>query len=189
MLQTITQIIEQYSIFIAAFIFALIAIVYLNRKRIKRAWMNFKTRRQLNRLGIKQLTDVQLPDGLGHFFTIDRLIMRNNGISLIMHNRFPGKIFCADNIDEWTQMLGQKSYTFKNPLSELDYQINTLSTSIPNIPVNGFIFFDHLSEFPKGHPERVIHYKEIPEELKRNKEDKVQENIAAAWQKLLEIKN
>ena len=85
-------------------------------------------------------------------------------------------------------MLGQKSYTFKNPLPELDYQIRTLSASIPNIPVNGFIFFDYQAEFPKGHPDRVIHCKEIPEELIRHKNDKAQANIEGAWQKLLEIK-
>jgi len=188
MLQTIMQITEQYVMLIAAFCAALIVIIFLSRNKIKNYWLNFKIRRQLNRFGIKQLSNVQWPDGLDHYFNIDRLIMRHDGISLLMYKRFHGKIFCADNIDEWTQMIGQKSYTFANPLNELDYQINTLSEAIPGIPVNGFIYFDHLSEFPKGHPDRVIHYKKTPEELKRNKDDTVQENIASAWEKLLQMK-
>ena len=186
MFQTI---IEQYAIYIAAFAFTIVAALYLSRNKIKHAWFNFKIRRHLSHLGIKQISDVQWPDGLDHYFTIDRLIMRHDGISLLMYKRYPGKIFCADNIEEWTQMIGQKSYPFENPFNELNYQINTLSESIPNIPVNGYVFFDNLSEFPKGHPDRVIHYKEIPDELKLNKQNSVQENIAAAWEQLLQIKN
>ncbi|MDH5612129.1 MAG: NERD domain-containing protein [Gammaproteobacteria bacterium] len=187
MLQTITQITEQHLIIIAAVIFISL-IVYLSRKKIKHYWLNFKTYRQLNRLGIEQLINVQWPDGLGHYFTIDRLVMRNDAISLIMYKCYPGKIFCADHIDEWTQMLGQRSYSFENPLHELDYQINTLSASIPDIPVNGYLFFDHLSEFPKGHPDRVIHSKKIPDELIGNKQDSAQQDILDAWQQLIKIK-
>ena len=189
MLQTITQITEQYAMLIAAISTTFIVLIYLSRKKIKHYWLNFKIRRQLNRFGVKQLSNVKWPDGLDHYFNIDRLIMRHDGISLLMYKRFHGKIFCADNIDEWTQMIGQKSYTFENPLNELDYQINVLSEAIPGIPVNGFIYFDHLSEFPKGHPDRVIHYKKLPEELSHNKGDAVQENISSAWEKLLQIKN
>ena len=189
-LQTITPIIEQYAIYIAAFAFTFIlAVIFLSRKKIKQNWLNFKIRRLLSRLGIKRLTNVQWPDGLDHYFTIDHLIMRHDGISIIMHKRFPGKIFCAEKIDEWTQMFGQKSYPFKNPLHELDYQINTLSESFPNIHVNGYIFFDHLSEFPKGHPDRVFYYKETPEELKYDTQNKVKENIATAWEELLRTIN
>lgn len=186
-LQTITPIIEQYVIYITAFAIAII-VIYLSRKKIKHHWLNFKVRRYLGHLGIKQLSDVKWPDGLDHYFTIDRLIMRNDGISILMYMRYPGKIFCADNIEEWTQMIGQRSYPFKNPFSELNYQINALSESVPDIPVNGYVFFDFLSEFPKGHPDRVIHYKEIPKGLKRDKENNAQKNVLAAWEKLLQIK-
>ena len=189
MLQTITPIIEQYAIHIAAFTFTIITVLYLSRNKIKRDWFNFKIHRQLSNLGIKQLSNVHWPDGLDHYFTIDRLIMRHDGISLLMYMPYPGKIFCADNIEEWTQMIGQKSYTFKNPFNELNYQINTLSESIPDIPVNGYVFFDQLSEFPKGHPDRVIHYKEIPKELRPNKQIEVENNIEDAWETLLKIKN
>jgi len=187
MLQTTMQITEQYSIIIAAVIVISLA-GYLGRKKITHYWLNFKTYRQLNHLGIEQLINVQWPDGLGHYFTIDRLVMGNDAISLIMYKCYPGKIFCADHIDEWTQMLGQRSYSFQNPLHELDYQINTISASIPNIPVNGYLFFDHLSEFPKGHPDRVIHGRKIPDNLIHKKQDTVQENVLNAWQQLIKIK-
>ena len=82
-------------------------------------------------------------------------------------------------------MIGQKSYRFKNPLHELDYQIKAISASIPNVPVNGFLFFHHLAAFPKGHPERVIYLENIPAELIRDKKKPVETSVDAAWSDLV----
>jgi len=182
--QTVNLIIEPYA-FSVALVISLLAVVLLNRRKIKHIWLNFKTRYRLNRLGFKQKTNFQWPDGLGNYFTIDRLILRHDGITLLVYKQYPGKIFCADNIDDWTQMLGQKSYRFKNPLGDLDCQIQAISACIPNVPVNGFLFFDQLAEFPKGHPDRVIYLKKIPEELRRDKNLEVEESVLSAWKQLL----
>jgi hypothetical protein len=183
--QVTTQIIDQYALQIALILAALVIVILLNRRKIKHSWLNFKTRYCLNHLGVKQKSNIQWPDGLGHYFTIDRLILRHDGISLLVYKQYPGKIFCADHIDDWTQMLGKKSYRFKNPLADLDYQIKAVSACIPDVPVNGFLFFDHLAEFPKGHPDRIIHPKKIPEELKRSKKQQVDTSVMSAWKKLL----
>ena len=169
---------------IASVSILLVIIIFLNRGKIRHIWLNFKTRYCLNRLGFKQKTNFQWPDGLGHYFTIDRLILRHDGISLLVHKRYPGKIFCADKMDDWTQMLGKKSYRFKNPLNDLDCLINTVSACIPGVPVDGFLFFDHMAEFPKGHPERVIYLNKIPEELLVDKKLEVQASVMSAWQQL-----
>jgi hypothetical protein len=181
----IPQTIDNYIIASVLAPVSLLVVIFLARSKIKHAWLNFKTRYRLNRLGLKQIANVQWPDGLGHYFTIDRLILRNNGITLLVYKQYPGKIFCADHIDDWTQMLGQKSYRFKNPFYDLDYQVKTIASCIPGVPVNGFLFFDQLAEFPKGHPDRVIHIKNIPEELKQNKRPQVEKSVLAAWNKLL----
>jgi len=81
-------------------------------------------------------------------------------------------------------MIGRKSYKFENPLYELESQISSISTIIPDIPVDGFLFFDHFTVFPKGHPARVIHPLEIPDELQQNNRHKVEPPIMAAWKKL-----
>ena len=182
--QTVTEIIEPYA-FPVALAIILLAVVLLNHRKIKHIWLNFKTSYRLNRLGFKQKLNFQWPDGLGNYFTIDRLILRHDGITLLVYKQYPGKIFCADNIDDWTQMLGQKSYRFKNPLGDLDCQIKAISACIPNVPVNGFLFFDQLAEFPKGHPDRVIYLKKIPEELRRDKNLEVEESVLSAWKQLL----
>lgn len=181
--QVITEIVNHQTLPYALILAALAFVALLNFKRIRLGWLNFKTRYCLNHLGLEQVSNITCPDGLGHDFTIDRLILRHDGISLLVFKQYPGKIFCADHIDNWTQMLGQKSYSFNNPLFELDYQLKAISSCIPGVPVNGFLFFDHLAEFPKGHPQRVIHPNSIPVSLKRNTLPPVEIPVMEAWEK------
>jgi hypothetical protein len=164
----------------------LIVAIYLARHKISSSWMNRKTFYQLNRLGQQQIANVRWPDGLGNSFTIDRLILRPDGISLLIYKRYPGKIFCAERIDDWTQMLGKRSYRFKNPLDDLDFQVRVISAFIPGVPVNGYLFFDHLTEFPKGHPDRVIRFENMPAELRENGRRYVEAPVMSAWKKLLQ---
>ena len=177
----------QYLLLVISVLLLVAVVIFLNRQRIKYTWLNFKTRYRLNRLGFEQKVNFQWPDGMGHHFTIDRLILRQDGISLLAYKQYPGKIFCADNIDDWTQMLGQKSYRFKNPLSDLDDQVKAISANIPDVPVNGFLFFDHLAEFPKGHPDRVIYLENIPAELKPGKDLDVKASVMSAWTQLTRV--
>lgn len=181
------EVISQYGLYTAVALLVVAVILILNRRKINHIWLNVKTRYKLKRLGYKQISNFQCPDGLGHYFTIDRLILRHAGITLVVSKQYPGKIFCADNIDDWTQMLGLKSYRFKNPLDDLDYQIKAISALIPGVPVNGFLFFDHQATFPKGHPERVIYLDKIPDELKRSNNVKVETSVMSAWKQLTSI--
>jgi hypothetical protein len=186
--QVIHQITGNEFSVIAAFFLLLFMILYLNRKRISQTWQNIKIRYCLNHLGQKQILNIRCPDGLDDYFIIDRLILRTNGITVLVYKKYPGKIFCADNIDEWIQMIGQKSFPFKNPLFELDYQIKAISACVPGIDVDGYLFFDHLAEFPKGHPQRVINTQVLPQPLKRNKQLSVEPDVLSAWNTLQSFK-
>jgi len=158
-------------------------IFFVFKQQIRQAWKNHRTQSFLKGLANKQYKQLKCPDGLGYHYTIDHVLLRPNGISLLVYNKFPGKIFCAENIDEWTQMLGQKSYRFKNPLYDLDCKIKAVKACVPDVDVDGFLFFDQQTEFPKGCPNRVIFKDNIPETLMRSK-TKVQKPVLAAWQKL-----
>ncbi|MDJ0882289.1 MAG: NERD domain-containing protein [Gammaproteobacteria bacterium] len=170
----------------AAFLLLLI-ILYLIRKRISQAWVYLSTQYRLNHLGQAQLSNINCPDGLGEHFIIDRLVLRPDGISLLARKQYPGKIYCADHIDDWTQMIGNKSYPFKNPLFELEYQVKAVSACLPGVDIDGYLFFDDQAEFPKGHPARVIHPKHIPEKLRRQKRAQVEPEVASAWEKMKKI--
>ena len=183
--QSVTHYFDQYLpliVLIGAVVFAII--LFLGRNKIRHIWLSVKTRYCLNRLGIKQITNFRCPDGLGGYFIIDRLLMLSDGISLVIFKQYPGSIFCADNIEEWSQIVDGKSYHFHNPLIDLDYQINAVSACIPGIPVDGFLFFDHQADFPKGHPERVIQMDTIPQSLIRDKDTDAQESVVSAWELL-----
>jgi hypothetical protein len=174
----------QYAWQIAVLATVVVLVLILLRGRIKQAWLDRKQRRVLNRLGIKQLAHFKCADGLGGYFDIDRLVLRQDGISLIIVMRYPGSIFCADNIDEWTQMLEGKSYRFENPLVALDYQIKAFSDHVPGVAVDGYLFFDHRASFPKGHPARVITLDAIPDALQKIKKQKAEASVAAAWDRV-----
>lgn len=184
--QTVDETTLTYVI-LAAVAIILLAVIIFNLRNIKNTWLDIKTRYRLNRLGYKQRRNIQWPDGLGHYFTVDRMILRHDGITLLAYKRYPGKIFCADNIEDWTQMLGQKSYRFKNPLVELDFQIKAISAQIPDIAVDGVLFFDHTAKFPKGHPDRVIYLDNLPEKLKSNNKQEVAAPLMSAWERLQSI--
>ncbi len=154
---------------------------------MKTTWLNLLTTYRLNRLGVKQIKNFHCPDGFEHYFNIDRLILRPEGITLLQYKRFPGSIFCAEKIDDWTQMYEKQSFRFNNPLYDLDIQIKAVSACVPDVPVNGYLYFDFMTEFPKGHPDQVVHFKTFPDELKLNKKDSVIPKVSAAWDKLLKM--
>jgi len=184
--QILNQPVEHYVLPLGLLILVLVFVV-VKRKSLVHDWLNLKTRRRLKRLGYAQISKLQCPDGLGHHFVIDRLILRHDGITVLMFKKYPGKIFCADDIDDWTQMIGHKSYRFINPLYDLECQIKSVSECIPEVPVNGYLFFDRQATFPKGHPDRVIHLNNIPESLERNKQHKVNALVRSAWEKLKQM--
>ena len=167
---------------------AIALIIYLNRIQIKQSWFSFRTRYCLKHLGLEQMSNIQIPDGLDQHFIIDRLLLRHDGITLLVYKKFSGLVFCADHIDEWTQMLGQKSYLFKNPLFELENQIKAISAQLPDIDIDGFLFFDHTSRFPKGHPDKVMRPRLIPEELQRNNRHQVDPIVMDGWRKMQKMK-
>lgn len=162
-------------------VFTLVILLLINRNRLLRSWRAYRANGCLNRLGYDQLTQVPCPDGLDHEFVIDRLILRQDGISILNHKKYPGKIFCAEQIQQWTQMIGQKSYKFKNPLFELNYQTKALQACLPDIPVDGYLFFDHETDFPKGHPDRVLTPSHIPSQLERSPSNQPNPAVLSAW--------
>ncbi len=182
--QVNTQLMLSLEMLIIACVIGIFLIIFLNRHKLRQAWKSMRMHYCLNHLGLDQIYDLYFDDGLGGQFRVDRLLLRHQGITLLVYKNYSGRIFCADHIDEWTQMLGQKSYPFRNPLFELNAQIKTLQARYPDISVNGYLFFDHSAEFPKGHPQQVIHTSHIPSELERNHRHQVKPEVMDVWREL-----
>jgi hypothetical protein len=172
------------AIVIAIVVLAVMLLAMLNHKRLRVAFREWRIQHCLSKIGSEQIRQLVCDDGLDGQYLIDRLALTPNAILLINYRPYVGNIYCAERIAEWTQVIGQKSFKFENPLFEIDNQLTALRLLIGSIPVRGYLFFNHSAEFPKGHPESVLTPDSIPGELLAANSDPVQPEIQAAWEQL-----
>jgi hypothetical protein len=163
---------------------AIVLILFVNRKRLQLRFGEWRIQRCLKQIGCEQIRNLICPDGLDGYYTIDRLALVQDAILLIAYKPYGGNIYCAERITEWTQVIGQKSFKFENPLFELENQLTALKLLAGGMPVQGFLFFNHSTAFPKGHPEVVLHPDNIPDRFLRANCKPVNPQVQAAWEQL-----
>jgi len=169
---------------VAIVAFAVALILFINRKRLRVAFREWRIQRRLSRIGSEQIRQLLCDDGLDGHYRIDRLALTPNAILLIAYRPYVGNIYCADSISEWTQVIGQKSFKFENPLFEIENQLTSLRLLVGNVPVRGYLFFNYSAEFPKGHPASVLTPDNIPQDFLNSDIDSVTPEIRAAWELL-----
>ncbi len=144
-----------------------------------------KVNKSIQQLGSQYLKQVILPDGMGGSVFLDYLILSQNSIILIILKNFKGSIFCAENIEQWTQLIGNKSYKFPNILRQLDSDILSISSQVKGVEVTGLVVFPSDCEFPKGKPEQV---KSITELTRKEVDIQLHsEKLLNAWYTLKEM--
>ena len=163
---------------------AIVLILLVNRKRLQLLIGEWRIQRCLKQIGCEQIRNLICPDGLEGYYTIDRLALVQDAILLIAYKPYGGNIYCAEHIAEWTQVIGQKSFKFENPLFEQGNQLTALKLLAGGMPVHGFLFFNHSATFPKGHPEVVLNPDNIPHRFLRANCDPVNPQVQAAWEQL-----
>ncbi len=173
---------EAVALALVGLLIALVLIV--NRKRILVRVREWRIQRILKQIGCDQIRNLVCSDGLDGYFNIDRLALTGDSILLISYKLYGGNIYCAERISEWTQLVGQKSFKFGNPLFELENQLTSLRLLTGNAPVEGYLFFNRSAEFPKGHPDRVLHPGIIPERFNAANCETINPEIKAAWESL-----
>jgi len=178
---------SEFTLPIALTLLVFIIILIINWRKLRHHWLESRTRRCLNQIGIRQMKNFACFDGLDGYFKIDRLVMLHDSILLIAFKPYSGNIYCADSIPEWTQVIGQKSFKFANPLFELENQVTAIKHIIPNVLVRAVLFFDHNAEFPKGHPDQVLNPDNIPEYFMRSLCPEPSSEIQKSWEILLKL--
>jgi len=166
---------------------AIAIILAINWRKIRARWQEWHTNRGLDKIGIKQIKNAVCADGLDGDFEIDRLAMLHDSILVIAFRPYSGNIYCAESIPEWTQLLDQKSYKFKNPLFELGNQVTAIRNYLPGISVQGVLIFDYSASFPKGQPERVMRLDNIPEYLLHANCPEPRLEVLKSWDALLKL--
>jgi len=161
-----------------------ILMLLVNRKRLQLRFAEWRIQRCLKKIGCDQIRNLTCPDGLDGYYTLDRLALIQNAIMLIAYKPYGGNIYCAERIAEWTQVIGQKSFKFENPLFELENQLTALKLLVGGMPVHGILFFNQSAAFPKGHPETVLNPDSIPPHFLGANCDPVNPQVQAAWEQL-----
>ncbi|MCP4875719.1 MAG: NERD domain-containing protein [Gammaproteobacteria bacterium] len=163
---------------------AILLILFVNRKLLLVRFRERRIQDSLKRIGCDQIRNLLCSDGLDGFFSIDRLALVQDAILLISYKPYGGNIYCAEHIAEWTQVVGQKSFKFQNPLFELDNQLTSVKLLTQNAPLKGYLFFNYSAEFPKGHPDMVLHPGNLPESFQNVDPETINPQIQAAWELL-----
>ncbi len=131
------------------------------RPAFKKYLKERKVNKLIEQLGSQYLKQVILPDGVGGSVFLDYLILAQHSIILIILKKFRGSIFCAENIEQWTQLVGNKSYKFPNILRQLDSDISSISSLVKDAEVTGLVVFSSDCDFPKGKPAQVKSINEL----------------------------
>lgn len=174
---------QQIAIIVASIVVGLVIAVLLYRK-LRSYYSKSNYARLINKISKHSLRNVIVPDAVEGASLIDWVILTPEGILILNIMNYRGMIFASENIHQWTQVVARRSYTFENPLQQLDIDVVTIKTLAPGINVKGYVVFDYDSHFPKGRPKNVTTIGEIKQSIKALQEKEVSEELLAAWNKL-----
>lgn len=148
-----------------------------------------RMRRSIERCGIDFVKDAMLPDGMDGMTHIDYLLLTPSGIVVADLKKYQGILFGAEHIDQWTQVLGQKSYKFANPMFKNELDVMAVRAQLPEVPVTGRVIFSGDGSFPKGRPAGVSVLSTLASDLgvagsSRGARAEPTAELATAWQSL-----
>jgi hypothetical protein len=164
---------------------ALAGSLYLLKKQFRRWRSERKTRKIVQRLGARRIENIRLPDGTGGEVIIEYLLLAPHALVIVGIKRFDGLIFGARLTDQWTQVLGRRSYKFDNPDHYLQRQINAIAQIVPDAPVTGWHLFAN-AKFPKDKPESVLLVSDLKTMPSRPRYGDIPKPLRTAWEQVLE---
>lgn len=164
---------------------ALGGLLYLLQVRVRRWRGERATRKIIKRLGARSMENLVLADGTGGEVTIEHLLLGHDGLIVVGVMRFDGLIFGGRLTDQWTQVLGRKSFKFENPNHYLQRQINAVSLLVPDVPVTGRHLFTN-ARFPKDKPDGVIVQEDLKTLPRRPRYGDIPKPLRTAWKQLQE---
>ena len=154
---------------------------------IKECICEWQLNHLLKNISSKSLHNITIPDGIDDNVFIEHLILLPKRILLLGVKKYRGLIFAADKIDLWTQVIGNKSYKFENPIRQLESDALALNTKIENTKIEEKVLFINGSEFPKGKPDNVVTVADVKEWRKNFSEEDISEALRADWEQLVDI--
>ena len=182
-----------------------IGIIYYVWKQIRKNKHQRHAHKVVDALGVKYLRDVALPDGIDGLVFMDYLLLVPGGFVVVDTQHIAGHLFGGETVDQWSQVINNKTYKFTNPLYanqsacqavQWNLQHNAEMESLPaDIPwqIQGWVTFSSAGNFPKGIPAQVSMIDELKDKLSPLLNDEgadsaaVDEDLQHAWNVLQKI--
>ena len=133
--------------------------------RIRGKLAERRMRRVVEALARDFIRDAVLPDGMDGVTHVDYLLLLPGQVVVIDIKKYQGFIFAGENIDQWTQVVGNRSYKFPNPLYKSEMDVMAVRTRITQAQVTGRVVFASEGSFPKGRPPGVCMLEDLQAEL------------------------
>lgn len=165
----------------------LIVALLLSYASIKNWLQELILYRSIRKSGMAALRNIVISDGMDGRVLIENIVLTPGGIYILPVKRYCGIIFAAENMETWTQVIGNRSYKFSNPLPELEAYIMAVRNLLPDIGVSGYILVTHDAEFPKGKPERVVPVVELASRM-GDSQGEITAQLKNAWEKLQAVR-
>lgn len=191
-----------FYVFEAITAFGLIAVVFFFWRQSQKSKQQRHTRKVIESLGVKYLHDIVLPDGVDGLIFIDYLLLVPTGFVVLNTEYSEGHIFGGETVDQWSQVINNKTYKFNNPLYanqtacqallwNLQHNIEEAdSSNNPQWQVRGWVAFSNAGNFPKGIPAQVSMIDELKTNLaplindNPDADNNIDENLQNAWNAL-----
>lgn len=171
------------SVLVVSLILVAVFLRYYRRNQHQR-----QVKKLIRDISHKSLRHVLLPDNVDGQIWIDCLLLTDGGLVVLDIRDYVGHLFGGETINEWTQMIGVKSYKFANPLHELPARVSAVQAIVGDVPVTGNIVFTHRGSFQKGQPEGVYMVDEVYEKISPFLRPALPaEKLESAWEKILAV--
>ncbi len=161
----------------------LVGIYFMSRSFINNSQKR-STKRIVNKISGAHLQEVPLDMGEDQYAYFDYILLRKDGILVLEFKDYAGHIYASEQINEWTQVIGSKSYKFANPFFELERKVELLRQVIGNEKIDTVILFTDKADFPKGRPQNVLLLKELKNIFSKTKASDISEAGMIMWLQL-----
>lgn len=146
-----------------------------------------RVERTIKESGHAYAKDIVLSDGMYGYHFIDYLILLPGRIVVLGLQSYEGYIFGADKIEEWAQVLNNRSSNFANPLLKISHYVQSVQEITNFDEVIGRVVFTDDCSFPKGIPEGVIEMDKLNYALDSLKKENTDVHATQiVWEKLQE---
>ena len=187
-----------YGLLLVALI-VIIGAIWYARIQIRKTRHQRHIHKVLEALGVKYLRDIVLPDGLEGVVFIDYLLLVPDGVVVLDINYAEGHLFGGISVDQWTQVINNKTYKFSNPLYNNETKCQAVTWNVQNNlgddtisddwHAHGLVVFSNAGNFPKGIPDNVSMIDELKENLEKSLaiSSPVKDQNRQIWDKLHDL--